>query len=84
MYKVFLSLGVKVTRIYVVWRVVVRGYRQLDMEQKRKAFTLLASEKRHGLHLGPNPSIKMGIPKINIEKIILIDVYYMNNIKNVN
>ena len=84
MYKVFLSLGVKVTRIYVVWRVVVRGYRQLDMEQKRKAFTLLASGKRHGLHLGPNPSIKMAIRKINTERIILIEVYYMNNIKNVN
>ena len=68
----------------MVWRVVVRGYRQLDMEQKRKAFTLLASEKRHGLHLGPNPSIKMAIRKINTEKIILIEIYYMNNIKNVN
>ena len=77
MYKVFLSLGVKVTRIYVVWRVVVRGYRQLDMEQKRKAFTLLGSENRHGLHLGPNLGIRMVIHKINIEKIFLTNVYFM-------
>ena len=53
------------------------------MEQKRKRFILLGLENKHGLHLGPNLGIRMVIHKINIEKIFLINVYDINDIKNI-
>ena len=53
------------------------------MEQKRTTFILLGLENKHGLHLGPNLGIRMVIHKINIEKIFLINVYDINDIKNI-
>ena len=53
------------------------------MEQKRKTFILLGLENKHGLHSGPNLGIRMAIHKTNIEKKFLINVYDMNDIKNI-
>ena len=53
------------------------------MEQKRTTFILLGLENKHGLHSGPNLGIRMAIHKINIEKIFLINVYDINDIKNI-
>ena len=53
------------------------------MERKGKAFTLLGIGSKHGLHLEPNLGIRMAIHKINIEKMLLINVYDINDIKNI-